>query len=177
MRNGPRLAGKTRCWTRSLAIRRLCTESPPHPAASLTAFASASTLPLQGRVNRVLGWRLPRPLHRILLIGLAPTSPRVHPPLEGEGRRSSERKLAARRGGVMLLCKAPCGRGHRRLCNSFGWVRGHGLSDTVTPHPFFSVAACELPSPDKRAFTPVFDGLWGEGTVISAAPGATYGRA
>ena len=41
---------------------------------------------------------------------------------------------------------------------------------TSTPHPTFSVEISELPSPDERAFTPVFDGLWGEGTITQASP-------
>jgi hypothetical protein len=40
---------------------------------------------------------------------------------------------------------------------------------TSTPHPTFSVEVSELPSPDLRAFTPIFDGLWGEGTITEAA--------
>ena len=31
-----------------------------------------------------------------------------------------------------------------------------------------------MPSPDKRAFTPVFDGLWGEGATTSAEPVAWH---
>jgi hypothetical protein len=38
-----------------------------------------------------------------------------------------------------------------------------------TPHPVESVEPSAMPSPTKRAFTPVFDGLWGEGTETATA--------
>jgi hypothetical protein len=40
---------------------------------------------------------------------------------------------------------------------------------TSTPHPIFFIEVSELPSPEERAFTPVFDGLWGEGAITQAA--------
>ena len=43
-----------------------------------------------------------------------------------------------------------------------------------TPLPTFSVEVSELPSPCERAFTPVFDGLWGEGTITQAAARPAY---
>jgi hypothetical protein len=33
----------------------------------------------------------------------------------------------------------------------------------MTPHPPELVETSAMPSPSERAFTPVFDGLWGEG--------------
>ena len=53
-----------------------------------------------------------------------------------------------------------------------------GFAAGEDPHPFFCVAGLSSPLPTKRAFTPVFDGLWGEGTrrerPVSWSCGAPY---
>jgi hypothetical protein len=46
-----------------------------------------------------------------------------------------------------------------RRFNERGWVRGQSL----TPHPAVYADTLATPSPTVRAFTPLFDGLWGEG--------------
>jgi hypothetical protein len=49
-----------------------------------------------------------------------------------------------------------------------GLGEGSEHRDALTPLPTEIVETPELPSPDNRAFTPVFDGLWGEGTNTQA---------
>ena len=41
---------------------------------------------------------------------------------------------------------------------------GEGFEPQATPHPLVFAELSATPSPTIRAFTPVFDGLWGEGT-------------
>src|SRR5688572_28854945 len=43
-----------------------------------------------------------------------------------------------------------------------------------TPHPTAYVDLPAMPSPPFRAFTPVFDGLWGEGASTTTALAATH---
>jgi cytochrome c2 len=49
---------------------------------------------------------------------------------------------------------------------------GEGLQPYPSPNPLCGTA--ELPSPGIRAFTPVFDGLWGEGTAAGALARLIY---
>jgi error-prone DNA polymerase len=58
-----------------------------------------------------------------------------------------------------LLCPLPLRERATQRFNEEEWVRGKDL----TPHPTELVETPAMPSPTKRAFTPVFDGLWGEG--------------
>jgi hypothetical protein len=62
----------------------------------------------------------------------------------------------------LYLCPLPLRERAARKFNEEEWVRG-------TPHPAESVEMSELPSPSKRAFTPVFGGLWGEGAATATA--------
>src|SRR5882757_2342646 len=50
-----------------------------------------------------------------------------------------------------------------------GRVRGHGANETAKPLTRLAPFVRSPPSPTKRAFTPVFDGLWGEGKTEQAA--------
>ena len=58
-----------------------------------------------------------------------------------------------------FLCPLPLWERATRTFDDEEWVRGKG----ATPHPTAFVDSSAMPSPTKRAFTPVCDGLWGEG--------------
>ena len=79
------------------------------------------------------------------------------------GRR--HRRLRLGRGAVWRFRGAgycalsPCRRG--QLGSS---TQRMGEGSGCSPHPIQFVERSAQPSPGKRAFTPVFDGLWGEGT-------------
>ncbi len=69
-------------------------------------------------------------------------------------------------------CNAPsplAGEGHAVGGQSKNGVSGCDSRQAVTPHPTDRVQNSRWPSPGERAFTPVFDGLWGEGTFMGAA--------
>jgi hypothetical protein len=79
-----------------------------------------------------------------------------------------------------------CGRGRLRRVNKRRGVRGScrtlriinsnrrssGACTAATPHPFFFAEPLRCPLP-IRAFTPIFDGLWGEGASTTTALAVT----
>jgi len=56
------------------------------------------------------------------------------------------------RHGVSCCALSPCGEGSTE-CSTYSLVRGQ-----PSPHPIRAVETAEEPSPDIRAFTPVFAG-------------------